>query len=420
MPRRIRPIAKPVSVKLDGEIISAELGEPLAATLIANDALVVARSPKFHRPRSPSCFRGGCDGCLARVDGAPNAMTCHIPATEGVEIETQNRLGSRETDLLRATDWFFPDGLNHHELFAGIPGIQSVMQAFARRVAGLGRLPNRARKVPRSERRAVDALVIGSGPGGMAAATALFEEGRSVEIVDDSLTEGGSLVALGQHRAAFSPLLSRFERAKKKGLRVRTSTTALGIYGDDVLIASEGSAELLVPKTLVFATGAHDGVLAFEGNDVPGVFSVRAAATLLAHGILVGDQIAIVAPRGLSEIGKAFRDELRALNLATNLTVVRDAAPAIRGTSRVRGIDYQEKGEARSLKVESVIVDAPRAPAFELAEQAGAELTPAPEGFVVKTTNGKIRDGVFAIGELAGMPIELQPLLDVAKRIAKG
>src|SRR5215468_3986209 len=111
--RRSRPSRDPVTITLDGESIAAERGEPLAAALLAADKTILARSPKLHRPRGPTCFRGACDGCLARVDGVPNVMTCLREAREGTTIETQNTLGSREIDLLRVTDWFFAEGFNH-------------------------------------------------------------------------------------------------------------------------------------------------------------------------------------------------------------------------------------------------------------------------------------------------------------------
>src|SRR5579863_110690 len=114
-----RSLRDPVRVWLDGEATAAERGEPLAVALLAAGHLAIARSPKFHRPRGPACLRAGCDGCLARVDDEPNVMTCRVPAADGMRIETQNVVGSREHDLLRMSDWFFPDGMNHHELFAG-------------------------------------------------------------------------------------------------------------------------------------------------------------------------------------------------------------------------------------------------------------------------------------------------------------
>src|SRR5271166_3012182 len=134
MSGRLAKLHNPVSITLDGELIEAEEGEPLAASLLAASKISFARSPKFHRPRGPSCLRAACDGCLARVDGVPNVMTCRIPAAEGTRIETQNVLGSRETDLLRVTDWFFPEGLNHNDLLTGVPGAARVLQGIARRV----------------------------------------------------------------------------------------------------------------------------------------------------------------------------------------------------------------------------------------------------------------------------------------------
>src|SRR5450755_1844920 len=141
MPRR-RPPTDPVTMQFDGQAVVAERGEPVAVALIAAGHLALARSPKFHRPRGPSCLRAACDGCLARLDGQPNVMTCRVPAADGMRIETQNVVGSAQTDLLRAADWFFPHGLNHHELFATVPGAQRLLQGLARRVAGLGKLPS--------------------------------------------------------------------------------------------------------------------------------------------------------------------------------------------------------------------------------------------------------------------------------------
>jgi hypothetical protein len=54
------------------------------------------------------------------------------------------------------------------------------------------------------------------------------------------------------------------------------------------------------------------------------------------------------------------------------------------------------------LPADAVLVDAPRAPAYELCQQAGADLAHEPRGFVAKTERGKIRSGVWAIGEAVG------------------
>src|ERR1019366_7626731 len=222
---RLAPPRAPVTMLLDDAPVVAEHGEPVAVALVAAGHLALARSPKFHRPRGPSCFRSACDGCLARVDGVPNVMTCRIPSREGLAIETQNVVGSNETDLLRVADWFFPEGMNHHELLAGVPGLQRVFQGFARRVADIGRLPDAVVPPRAARRREVDVLVVGAGPAGMGAATALAARGRELEGV-----------APGRGRSSMTAFAGVLARGR---VRLSLRTTAAGVYGDDVLLARE-------------------------------------------------------------------------------------------------------------------------------------------------------------------------------------
>ncbi|HTJ83752.1 MAG TPA: (2Fe-2S)-binding protein, partial [Polyangiaceae bacterium] len=161
--RRSKNARSQVTLTLDGRSIGAEVGEPIAVALLAAGEGAIARSPKLHRPRGPACLRGDCDGCLARVDGVPNVMTCLVPCRGGEAVEVQNVLGTRKTDLLRITDWFFPKGIDHHHLMAGIPAVGDVMQTFARQMAGIGRLPaDVVGPAPASTRR-VEVLVVGGG-----------------------------------------------------------------------------------------------------------------------------------------------------------------------------------------------------------------------------------------------------------------
>ncbi len=393
-----RALRDPVTFRFDGDDVTAERGEPIAAALVASGRIALARSPKFHRPRGPSCFRAACDGCLARVDGVPNIMTCLTPAREGMIVEAQNTLGSRETDLLRVTDWFFPKGMNHHELFAGVPGVQQLMQTFARRVAGLGRIPEEKSEVRGAQRRSIDALVVGAGPSGMLSAMALASKGRDVEVVDDALEAGGG--ARAAFDAKLDAIATKFaeytQKNAKTRVKLRLRTTAAGIYGDDVLVVGEG-AEVVTAKTLVLATGAHDGVLAFEGNDVPGVMSARAGAWLLRHGVDLGARVVVAIAAGGGPFGEAFARESK-----SEVTVVRGEPTAVSGSSRVKRVTFGKKEIAAS----ALLVDAPRAPAYELAEQAGAKLVHEPRGYVVRAERGCVRDGVFVVGELVGTKLD--------------
>ena len=170
-PRRLVAPPKTITLLIDGHEVPAVAGEPVAVALAASGRYVFARSVKYHRPRGPVCFSGRCDGCLMRVDGVGNVMTCRAPARDGMHVETQNVIGSAESDLLAATDWFFPGGMKHHDMFTASKVLNRAMLKVARRLAGIGELPSRL--VPDSPPReaSCDVLVIGGGPAGLAAAT---------------------------------------------------------------------------------------------------------------------------------------------------------------------------------------------------------------------------------------------------------
>jgi sarcosine oxidase subunit alpha len=408
--RRTRP-TEPVTIELDGKRLEAQAGEPVVAALVAAGKLAIARSPKFHRPRGPACLRAACDGCLARVDDVPNMMTCMVAAREGMVVRTQNTLGGRETDLLRMTDWFFPKGLNHHEIFAGVPGLQGLMQGFARRVAGLGRIPGRTAAAREARRREADVVVVGSGAAGMSIASLAAERGRAVTVVDDALGPGGSLVGFtGQD---WAPLFASFDEAVVRGaISLHLSTTAAAFYGDDLLVVGPKGAEILTARTFILAPGAHDGVLAFEGNDVPGVMSARAGLALVARGVLPGDRVVVVITEGGGPFGEVFA---RAMPQAT---VVRGEPVRVRGSLRVREVTVREGARTRLLAADALLIDAPRAPAYELPAQAGAALEHLPRGFLAKTDRGQIRNGVWLAGEAAGTPLDAAAMAEEARAIA--
>lgn len=418
---RIEAPRDPVTITLDGEPIVAERGEPVAAALIAAGKMMIARSPKFHRPRGPSCMRAACDGCLARVDETPNVMTCMVAAAEGTAVVSQNRLGPRGADLLRMTDWFFPEGMNHHELFAGIPGVQNVMQAFARRVAGLGKMPADIVAPRPATRRRVDVVVVGGGPSGMAIAANLAARGRDVELLDDQLEPGGGILALAPvDREPFEKLRAVFmDQVGARRVRLRGHTVAGGMYGRDLLVVGPDGAEILEPATLVMASGGHDGALAFEGNDVPGVMSARAAGMLLGRGVVVGDEIVVVISDGGGPFGASFARAVATLSAKTKVTVVHGDPVRVKGASRVKGIVVKDAaGKETEHDADAVLIDAPRSPAYELAEQAGARLVHQPRGFVVATESGLVGDGVYAVGELVGSPFDAAAIEREAAEVA--
>ncbi len=446
MPGRLHSPRDPVAFTLDGERLVGERGEPLAAALVGAGKWTLARSPKFHRPRGPSCMRGACDGCLARVDGVANVMTCMVAADAGMEVTSQNTLGSREIDLLQMTDWFFPDGMNHHELFAGVPGVQAAMQLFARRVAGLGLLPDADRALERAassagraSRRAVEVLVVGAGPAGMAVATAAAARGFAVEVVDDGLQRGGSTRGfLEEDEPELTAIVGLFDRAVAAGtVRMRSRTVAAAVFGRDVLVvgpapeaAGEGPGgsrvEILEPRALVIAAGAHDGVVPFENNDLAGVVSARAACLLASTGVAVGERV-VLLDRPSGTVGEAsFANALeRALTRGGSSTrrvaAITRVSEVVRvtGGASVRSVVVREGGALRTLRADALVVDAPRAPAYELCEQAGGRLEHRPDGYAPVTHDGQVADRVWAVGEVTGAPLVASAIVAAADAVVR-
>lgn len=404
-----------VTFTLDGEAIEAFDNESVASALIRAKRWSVARSPKFHRPRGPSCFRGACDGCLARVGELPNQMTCMIACREGLSVTSQNVLGTRNLDLLRVTDWFFPDGMNHHELFAGVPGISQVMQAFARRVAGLGTLPQE-RIDPRSASRvSLEALVVGAGASGLATAVALARRGLKVKVIDDTLDAWGSVRALPHaERVVFATLEDDVQTLCDNGsITIELRTTAAAIFGDDVLLVGPFGATIATSAVTILATGAHDGVLSFEGNDLPGVISARAAGWLLRQGISVGERIVVAVGPGGGQYGEPFARAHQRSGFAAKL--VHDTPLCAKGSSRVREVEFATSEGKVVERVDALVIDAAPSPAYELCEQAGATLLHSPAGF--RVSESAIRPGFFATGEVLGMPLSARLFVESANAI---
>lgn len=395
MATRLGQPSDAVELAHDGDTIVAHRGETLALSLIAADRLLLSRSPKLHRPRGPYCLRGACEGCLVRVNGIPNQAACRTYVEGGEQIETQNVLGSREMDLLAATDFLFPRGIDHHRLMAGVRGLSPIVTSFARRIAGLGRVADRPSERHEAERLELPVLIVGGGARGLTAAARL---GARATLADDGSVLGGALGLLEPPRAA--ALVSAAEQAGAR-LLPRTSVLALSREPDD---GSGRLTALLVGPTrthvarcgaVLLATGCHDAVPAFPNNDLPGIFSARAALSAWQNDVLVGSRLALV---GSGRYARAL-----ALQMQGAVQLVALETSAVRraiGRERVSGLEVEVEGRTRRVKVDAVAFDGPGAPSFELAVQGGAEVDFDPStGYHPRASAvGEVAPGVFIAG----------------------
>lgn len=99
------------------------------------------------------------------------------------------------------------------------------------------------------------------------------------------------------------------------------------------------------------------------------------------------------------------------------MTVVHGEPVRAAGSSHVQSVTVRENGRERKLKADALVVDALRAPAYELPEQAGAAIAHEPYGFVARTEGGKVRPGVWVVGEAVGTPLDPDVMEEEAERV---
>ncbi|MFZ5468811.1 MAG: 2Fe-2S iron-sulfur cluster-binding protein [Myxococcota bacterium] len=424
------PLGKLVSIDLEGESIAAVEGEPVACSLLAAGETVFSRSVKYHRPRGPFCFTGACSHCLMRVDGVPNVFTCRVPARAGMRLERQNAFPSAKLDVFAATDWLFPHGLDHHELFAGVPIAEKVMLEVARHLAGLGLLPDKAppQRQPMLSLRTKIAIV-GAGAAGLAAAEVLAARKVPFLLLEREDYLGGRLAhgaPLPSDPAIPAP------SAMPEGA-VHLGTTAIGLYEDAegrFLAAVENERLVRVDADrFLLTTGGHPQLFPFENNDLPGVFSARAVCALLRlHrikpgkvSVLVGGGEALDAVASLLAVsGIRIAAVIDPQGRSSHPAALQATAVKAHGRQQVRGLTVRlGNGLLQRVACDLLVVCQNPAPSFELARHAGAQVEFREGVFAVQADElGRTTQRlVFAAGEITG-PMNAQAAHEKGRRAA--
>jgi sarcosine oxidase subunit alpha len=407
MPRRPDPrFAPDCAIEVDGRLVPARAGESVAVALLAAGIALVARSSKYHRPRGPFCLAGSCHACLARVGGSPNQRTCRVPCRAGLVVESQNAVPTARHDVLGGIDRVYARGLDHHHLATWSGLANRAMVAVSRQLAGLGRLPDAARATAPATEERFEALVVGAGPAGLGAAEALARRGRRVLLVDTERALGGRLrCALS---AADPPLAwARDVAAAVEGAggEAVAGWAAVGVWHDGgarvvALRAEDGPDRLRLVRAprLVVATGSYALPPVFARNDLPGIFAARGLARAVAEDGLVPGRRAVVLGEGAE--ADATAERLSAAGMAVARVV---AVRAARGGTRLRAV---EGSGGERLACDTLAFAGPRAPASDLARQAGAavDLDGASGGARVRAgADGSTGvPGLRAAGELVG------------------
>jgi sarcosine oxidase subunit alpha len=414
MDRRLseRPRGERVTLKFEGDDVSAYAGESVAVALFASGQRVLSRSVKYHRPRGFFCLAGHCGACLMRVDGKPNVRACKTPVAEGLRVERQNAFPSGGFDVLGAADFFFAKGMDHHTMMTSPRALNAVLNKVVRQLGGLGKLPDATPRpvvLPKPRARHVDVAIIGGGPAGLRCAIACAQAGHETLVVDEQDRAGGSLLA----HPAFGPSAADalIAAAQKAGVEIMTSTTAIAWYPEDAptrgaapgllaLHAPDGLVKLTAER-YVYATGAYDQNAIFVDNDRPGVLPARAVGRLLVRfGVAPATRPVVI---GDGPYARALTDALAAGGAAVTRIDGRDELPvAAHGHSWVRALETTK----RKIKCDLVAVAARPAPASELPRQHGVPVAYDEPGggfgCLVDAEGQSPTPGLFACGDVTG------------------
>jgi|SRR5215217_82916 len=148
-------------------------------------------------------------------------------------------------------------------------------------------------------REVCDLVVVGAGPGGLAAACRAAEAGLDV-LVLDAQPEPGGQVWRGEARQGSNRLARRWlTRFSASGARFRPGARVIAAPEPGVLLVEEGPSSFAVRYgRAVLATGARERFLPFPGWTLPGVLGVSGLQVLVKDGLPIRGKRVVLAGTG--------------------------------------------------------------------------------------------------------------------------
>lgn len=149
-----------------------------------------------------------------------------------------------------------------------------------------------------------DVIVVGAGPGGIAASTVAAEAGSRVCLLDDNRSPGGQIWrGLKRESVENSPHGREFhcwiERLNRTNCEVWTGWEAIDRPAPNILrVEREGELRDVSFRGLILATGARERFLPFPGWTLPGVTGAGALQALVKAGLDVRGKRIVVAGSG--------------------------------------------------------------------------------------------------------------------------
>ncbi|TSD68065.1 NAD(P)/FAD-dependent oxidoreductase [Aeromicrobium piscarium] len=290
-----------------------------------------------------------------------------------------------------------------------------------------------------SERR-TDVVVIGGGPSGLSAATALRRQGVDRVLVVEREREAGGIPRHSDHlgygirdrrRFISGPVYARrlVTETADAGAEILTGTMATSWRDERSLyLTSPRGREIVSAEAIVVATGARErprSARMIPGSRPAGVYTTGELQNRvhLHHGavgkravIVGGELVSWSAAMTLKEAGCVpaamvthydSPESYGVFNLGGRLLFRPDLVTGHRvtqvlGRRRVEGVEVEDlaTGDRRVLDCDTVVFTGDWIPDHELVRSAGIELAPDTKGPLVDAAGRTRREGVFAAGNV--------------------
>lgn len=304
-----------------GQQLQGVAGDTLASALLANGIRVVGHSFKYGRPR----------GLVSAGVEEPNALVVleqgghFTPNVKATEVELYQGLvarpATRNTEatfdlkrLLKPLHRFMPAGF-YYKTFQH-PFVWRRSEPLIRQMAGFAPAPVQA-DAERYEHNHVHCqlAIVGAGVAGLAAALEAGEAGIDVVLIDERPALGGDWFTDVRADIDGQPVTAWIARAEARlralaNVRILSRTCAFALHDYNLIQALERVADHLPvserrgtlrqrlhhvhPQRVLLATGAHERLIAFDGNDLPGVMQASAVQAFLhRQSVLPGRDVVI-------------------------------------------------------------------------------------------------------------------------------
>jgi len=230
-------------------------GEVISSALFASGVKIFSRHKKDGSPQGIFCANGQCAQCTVIADGLP-VKACVTEVKKAMRVSALNSLPKMPRTVC---------------------------------VQELGSV----------EEVEVDALIVGGGPSGLAAAAELGKLNVSTLVIDDKHKLGGKLVLqthkfFGSVEDCFAgtrgiDIADKLEDQLKAypSVKVWVNATCAAVFSDRRAgVVYNGDYYLVKPKAFISATGAREKTLVFEGGTLPGVYGAGAFQTLVNRDLV--------------------------------------------------------------------------------------------------------------------------------------